>query len=503
MDRISFIVKNLKYFAFNFILLNILKVALRVVFIKTLSIEYLGIHSLLLNVLATLSLIELGVGPAIIYSLYQPLANRDKIVVRSIMHFFKKMYYIIGTVILVIGVILYPWIDNLIKDRQVVPDFNLFYLLFLFNTVISYFLSYKRNIFIADQRQYIVNKYQMIIQTLIIILQMFFLYVFENYWYFIFLMVLGTIFENLLIYFAANKSYPYLNEGKNELDSQIKNQIIRNIKAMIFHKLGGIITFNSGSLVLSKIVGIVEVGLYSNYFMIVVALNNFAGKFFEAIIASIGNLIVTKNSKDKIMAFKLTEFVTAIQANICFCCLYVLFNPFIELWVGKEYLLEENFVSLISLSFYLIYMRKAVQVFHDAAGLYWIDRYKPVVESVINLIASIFFTLYYGVIGVVMGSIIGTITVSFWVEPYVLFKNSIRIKFKDYILDFLVFSLVTFVSAIISKSIYNKLFYTTNLENFLIGIFICISITLFLWILVFKNREEMQYYIRIIRNRFF
>lgn len=489
----SHIIKNLKYFLCNFILLNILKFLLRIVFIKTLSIEYLGINSLLLNVLATLSLVELGVGPAIIYSLYKPLAYKDKATICAIMYFFRKIYFLIGIVILILGLIFYPWVDNLIKDGQGIPEFNYYYLLFLVNTVISYFWSYKRSIFIADQKQYMVNKYQTIVQTFIILLQILFLYVFQNYWYFIIIMFFGTLIENFGISNKANKAYPYLNDIRHKLDIEIKYQISKNIKAMVYHKFGGIILFNSGNLVLSKFVGIIEVGLYSNYFMIITSLNNFAGKFFEAIIATIGNLIVTKNNEDKKLAFKLTEFITALQANICFCGLTVLFNPLIEIWIGVEFLFDENIIIAMSFSFYLIYMRKAVQVFHDAAGLYWNDRYKPIVESIVNLVFSICLTKYYGVIGVVFGSIIGTLSTSFWIEPYVLFNNGIDIKLKDYFADYLKFTAVAFISAFISKMLYKGLFVKVTLLNFILGILICISITLLLWFAVFRNREEMQY----------
>ena len=497
----NYIVKNLKYFLCNFILLNILKFLLRIVFIKTLSIEYLGINSLLLNILATLSLAELGVGPAIIYSLYKPLVFKDKTTICAIMYFFRKIYFLIGIVILILGLIFYPWVDNLIKDGQVIPEFDYYYLLFLSNTVVSYFWSYKRSILIADQKQYIVNKYQTIVQTFVVLLQILFLLVFQNYWHFIIIMFLGTLIENFGISCKVNKAYPYLNDIRYKLDAEIKYQITKNIKAMIYHKFGGIILFNSGNLVLSKCVGIIEVGLYSNYFMIITALNNFAGKFFEAIIASIGNLIVTKNNEDKKIAFKLTEFITALQAAICFCGLTVLFNSLIEIWIGADFLFDENIIIAMSFSFYLIYMRKAVQVFHDAAGLYWNDRYKPLAESVINLIASIYLTIHYGVIGVVIGSIISILSTSFWIEPYVLFNNGIDIKLKDYFIDYLKFTAVALLSALASKLIYSSLFIKVSLLNFIAGIFICVSVTLVFWCLAFKNREEMQYLLNFVKSK--
>ena len=470
--------RNIKYTTYNYIIINLLKFIVRLVFIKTLSIEYLGVNGLFTNVLAMLSLAELGIGPAIVYSLYKPLAYDDKDTVKAIMHLFKKMYVAIGGIILFLGLLLYPWLDSFIKDSQAVPDVHYFYLMFLLNTVVSYLWTYKRSLLIADQKQYLVSIYQAVVQVIVAMLQIIFLIIFENYWCFIILMLLGTVLENFSIARKTDKEYPYLQEQANKLDIEIKRQIVKNTKAMLCHKIGGMVVFSSSNLVLSKFAGLAAVGLYSNYYMVIAALNNFAGKFFEAITASVGNLMVVEESGKKVKAFKFTEFITALQASICFCGLYVLFNPFVELWVGKEYLFDEAVVAAMAFSFYLTYMRKAVLMFRDAAGLYWNDRYKPVAEAIINLTASIYLTIHYGVIGVVLGDI--------------LFSNGINVRLKDYFVCYFKYTGVAFSSVLVSKFIYTNLFTEVSLINFIGGMFLCVVITLLLWFAVFRNREEMQ-----------
>ena len=493
--------RNIKYSAVNYIAVNLLKFIVRMVFVKTLPIEYLGVNGLFSNILVMLSLAELGIGPAIVYSLYKPLAYGDIETVKSIMRLFKKVYIAVGGIILVLGLALFPFLDNFIKDGQSVPQVHYFYLVFLLNTVISYLWTYKRSLLIADQKQYVVNIYQAAVQVLVAVLQIVFLLIFADYWCFIILMLVGTVLENFSIARKADKEYPYLNEASEALDLEIKQQIVKNTKAMICHKIGGMVVFSSRNLVLSKFAGLAAVGLYSNYYMVIAALNIFAAKFFESITASIGNLMVVEESGKKIKAFKITEFITALQAAICFCGLYVLFNPFVELWVGKAYLFDEVIVAAMAFSFYLTYMRKAVLMFRDACGLYWNDRYKPLAESVINLTASIYLTIHYGVIGVVIGGIISTLLTCFWVEPYVLFNNGIDIKLKEYFINYLKFAVVALLSATVSKFVYNSLFAKVTLVNFVVGIFICISITLVLWYAVFKNREETQYLMRFIISK--
>ena len=173
-----------------------------------------------------------------------------------------------------------------------------------------------------------------------------------------------------------------------------------------------------------------------------------------------------------------------------------------ELWVGKAYLFSEAVVAAMAFSFYLTYMRKAVLMFRDACGLYWNDRYKPLAESVINLAASIYLTIHYGVIGVAIGGIISTLLTCFWVEPYVLFNNGIDIKLKDYFVDYLKFTAVALLATMVSKFIYGSLFAKVTLVNFIIGIFICVSITFALWYVIFRNREEIRYLVQLAKSKF-
>ena len=184
------IIENIKYSSVNYIAVNLLKFIVRMVFVKILPIEYLGVNGLFTNVLAMLSLAELGIGPAIVYSLYKPLAYGDKETVKSIMRLFKKVYIAVGGIILVLGLALFPFLDNFIKNGQSVPQVHYFYLVFLLNTVVSYLWTYKRSLLIADQKQYVVNIYQAAVQVLIAVLQIIFLLIFKDYWCFIILMLL-------------------------------------------------------------------------------------------------------------------------------------------------------------------------------------------------------------------------------------------------------------------------------------------------------------------------
>ena len=159
-------------------------------------------------------------------------------------------------------------------------------------------------------------------------------------------------------------------------------------------------------------------------------------------------------------------------------------------------------MDCLIVNFYLMYMRKAVNTFKDASGLYWNDRYKPLAEAVINLVASVYLTIHYGVIGVIWGGIISTLLTCFWVEPYVLFRNSIEIKLKDYFKDYFKYAVVTLLTAFFSKWLYNQLFSEITIINFVLGVVLCLVVTNAVWILVFRKREEMVYLRDIARDKF-
>lgn len=490
------VLANIKSSAVYYIVIYALKFLMRMVFLKTLAMEYLGIHGLLTNILAMLSLAELGVGPAIVYSLYKPLAFRNYESVKSIMRLFKRVYIFIGCFIFSLGLLLYPFLDFFIKDSTSIKDLNSFYVVFLMNTSISYFWSYQRNLLIADQKQYLVNTYQMAVQTLVVVLQILTLFISQSYWGYIILMLLGTIVENLIIDKRARREYPYITQNADPIDDEIKRQIIKNASAMIIHKIAGMLVFSTSNLIISKFVGLIAVGLYSNYYMVINALNTLSNKLFEAITASVGHLVLLENDSNKVTTFKLVQFGTAVQASIITVCLFVLLDDFIKLWLGGDYVLDKFTVKCIVILFYMTYMRKSILTFRDACGLFWYDRYKAIAEAILNPIIAVFLTIKYGIVGVILSSILTTIFISLWVEPYVLFRFGIPMKLDTYFLDYLKFSICTLASIVISDAVYA--FVKFSFFGLVFGGLVCFIVTMLAWIIAFRKREELIYY----RNRF-
>lgn len=493
--------KNIVYSSVNYIVVYALRFISRIVFIHTLPIEYLGINGLFSNILSVLSLVELGIGPAIIFSLYKPLALKDTETIKSIMRFYKKAYTCIGTIVFGLGFILYPFLDYFIKGNHGIPELHYFYLVYVANAGISYFWSYKRSLLIADQKHYVFNIAQMYVQAVVTLSQILLLIFTQSYWCFILLMFAGTLCENLFAALKADKEYPYLEEKTHSLDKNIKDEIIKNTKAMLAHKIGGAVVFSSSNIVISKFVGLGAVGIYSNYCMVTKTIDYLAFKIVGSITASIGHMIVTDTDEHKIKIFKVTQFFASFQSSLIAVGFYVLINPFVELWVGSDYLFNKITVAAFVFSFYLTCMRKNVLMFHDACGLFWYDRYKPLVESVINLFASIYLAKEYGIVGVLYGNIISTLLTCFWIEPYVLFRYGIKYQLTSYYKEYFQYTMLTIFLALLLDHVYAKCAIHNNVVTFIASVFAIICVVTLSWSIIFNKRREYRFIIERLYDK--
>lgn len=494
-------IKNIKYMIITYGVMNLLKFLLRMIFVKTLPIGYLGINGLLSNFLAILSISEMGIGTAIVYSLYEPLACKNAKNIIAIMNLFKKTYRFIGFTIFALGLLLMQHLDFWIKDN-IVDDLKWFFLIFLLDDAIGYFFSYKWTLLIADQKQFIYNKYHCYFQTIMIFLQMIFLQLSNSYWSFILIMFIGKLLENYWLSKKTEELYPFLkNMLKEELDIEIKAHIIRNTKALIINKMANVINNSSFNIIASKFIGLSVVGIYSNYALIINAIDTIGGQFFRAIAASIGNLLVVGESRNKLKVFNIIFFITAWQSMLLLANLGVCINQIIALWIGKEFLMSNVIVFSMFILFYLTYMQNAVRTFKEASGLYWEERYRPIIEVIVNIILAIILVQTYGVVGIIAASILSKIITSFWIEPYILFKKTISKSLQSYFKEYFKYILLTFFITIINKYIFEVFFYEVKLVSLILGIISCLIVSNLFWIILFRKTEEMIYLKTIVKNK--
>lgn len=472
----------------------------RIIFVKFLSDEYLGLNGLFTNLLTMLSLVELGVGSALVYSLYKPLADGDNEKVKSLMDLYRKAYNIIGGVVLIIGILFIPFYRYLISEVPSISHLDFIYILFVLNTAISYFYSYKRSLIICDQKRYIATIYRYVFYFLLNVFQIIVLFLTHNYILYLITQVVFTWLENICISIKADRMYPYLKDKNiKKLDKKELNTISKNVRAMLFHKIGGVVVNSTDNILISKLVGLIAVGMYSNYYLITSALDTITAQFFNAITASVGNLGACTNSKKVKETFNTTFFLNYLIYGVITVCLLILFNPFIEVWLGKKYLFDFGVVLVITICFYLKGIRKTCLTFKDALGLFWQDRYKPIIESIINLVASIILGIKYGVLGIFMGTIISTVTTSLWIEPYVLYKYYFKENIIDYLYRFIKYTLVVVLTYLIVQKIV-ILISIDGILGLLIKGVVSLILSILIMTIVFIKTNEIKHMKKIFKD---
>lgn len=451
MSRVDNSLKNIKYTSLAQMVNFLIVFLSRRIFVHVLSTEYLGLNGVFSNILSMLSLAELGLGTAICFCLYKPIFEKDEKTINSIMLFYKKAYNLIGTLVFVIGAALTPFLDFIVEELPEIPHIRLIYLMFVFNSAASYFFVYKKTLLIADQKQYVSNVIHQATVLLMNVLQIVFLLVTHNYFSYLIIMILCTLGQNIFVSILVNKKYPYLDlKNAEPLDNETKKEVFKNIKAMTSHRVGGVVVNGTTNIIMAKFVSVVSVGLYSNYFLVKNTLISVVTMLFQSITSSVGNLgAETDDGERKENVFNALNLIGAWVIGFSSICLFVLYNPFITLWVGEEYLFDMEIVALIVINFYMLGMRQPVLTTRDALGIFWYDRHKPIVESIINIVCSIPLAIYMGVSGVLLGTLISTVTTSLWVEPYVLYKYGFKKKVISYFAKYFGYTLTTLIAGAI------------------------------------------------------
>lgn len=475
---------------------------LRIVFVHTLSKDYLGVDSLFTSIVSALSLAELGIGSAINYSLYKPLAEKDIERIKSLMRLYKYAYIFIGVFILVIGLFLIPLLPFFVHSSGV-HKLKLIFILFIINSSISYFYSYKKSLIIADQYRHITVVYTYVSFVIMSIIQGFCLIISHNYVLYLVIMIIFTFIQNYLISKKADKMYPYLLEKNiKRLDVPTIKTIAKNTYAMSLHKIGGTVVTSSDNVVISRFSGIGEVGKYSNYQMVTNALNIVFGQIFNSVIASVGNL-GTENKKEKLENnFNKIFFLSFWLISFISCCLFVIFTPFVSLWVGTSFVLKQSVLIAIVINFYIYQMRRPVLTYRDALGIYWYDRFVPLFEAILNIVFSIILAQHLGILGTLLGTIISMLVLNVWIEPFILYKHGFKGKVRKYYLNLAVYSfsavlnitVVYFISIIISNII------SSLLLKIIVDVIVCCIFYNLIFVLMYSKTDNFKYMVKLIKN---
>lgn len=405
----------------------------RTIFAKLLATEYLGLGGLFSNIISVLSLSELGIGSVIIVNLYKPLANNDEEQIAKLMNFYRKSYNLIGVFIIVCGLVITPFLGYIVKSDTDIPHLGLYFMLFIIQAASSYFFAYKQSLLTASQKEYICSLVRQGFNILMNVLQIVFLLLTHQYVAYLLVSIVTNIGTNLVISIITDKKYPFLKSYKKDNFTKDETKgLLKNVSSMMLHKVGNTVINSTDNILISSMVGIIYTGLYSNYLLIMNVITQIATMALNAMSASIGDFNARKSTQERkelFDAMRLFSYWAFGMCAICFCCL---FQPTIELWLGKEYLLSYDVVVIISVNFFVNGIIRIPSTFCDVNGLYTKTKFKPISMAIINLVVSVICLELWGLVGVFIGTLVGYLAVAIWADPYFLYKDVFKMPVWKY-----------------------------------------------------------------------
>ena len=493
-------IKNVKYNIIFYVILSLITFITRKAFIVKLGNDINGLNSLFTSILSLMNLAELGIGSAVMFALYKPMAENNIPLVKGIMDLYKKMYAIAGCVMLISGVLFTPFLGFFVKGQIPMDSVRIYYIIYLINTSLSYFFSYKLTLLYVNQQSYVISKYDGVFKILKNIIQIIILYVFSAYAYFL---VVETLFNSLYYYFInrfINKSFKELLSTEGVLDVNVKSSIYSNLKALSLHKLGGFVVFGTDYMLMAYFVDFNTLGSYSNYLLIITFFGTLITKIFEGLIASIGNLIISSDSKRTYEVFKKIFFFNFWMVCFVTVSIYNTMHHFIYIWVGELYL-SDYVLILMLISFFITSMRPSIDKFKEAAGIYRQDRFAPIMESLINFVASVILGKYFGIAGVILGTIISSLLIIFWLRPVLVYRLVFRKTSLDYFTRYFKGIAITIILLVTSNYIMKAIHFNMTISGFILKcIFNVIYINIVL-IILFRNKEEYIYFKNLLLRK--
>lgn len=407
---------------------------IRTAMIYTLGMEYLGLSGLFSSILSVLNLAELGVGSAMIFSMYKPIAEHDSITICALMRLYKIYYRIIGFVILILGLCLMPFLPNLISGT--LPDGLNLYILYLMNlisTVITYWLfAYKNCLLNAHQRDDINHKINLIITTIQYGMQIAVLFILKNYYIYVMLLLIFGAVNNIVRAVIVDKMYPeYKAYGK--LPKTEVTKINQRVRDLFTSKIGSVVVDSVDTIVISSFLGLTALATYQNYFYILTSIQAFVTIIFSSCIASIGNSIVTETEEKNYNDMKKFLLIISWISGFCVCCFACLYQPFMEIWVGKENMISYGFVICLCVYFFIKQINSLLNLYKDAAGIWHEDRFRPLVTALANLVMNIIMVQYWGLYGILLSTILSMLLVGM---PWLL-HNLFTVLFHKSVINFI------------------------------------------------------------------
>ena len=473
---------------------------IRTAMIYIMGSEYVGLGSLFTSILSFLSLAELGIGNALVFSMYAPIANDDNDTICALLNLYKKIYKYIGFIILGAGLVLMPFLKYLVSSGYP-ADINIYilYLIYLANTVISYLMfGYKQSLLVAFQRSDIISKRTMAIEVLQNVIQFSVLFLTRNYYLYIIFLPVFTAITNLFNLVIVNKMYPQYTP-RGEVSKELKTSIRKKVIALIGTKANATVLHASDNIVISAFLGLTMVGIYGNYYYIMNSIIGIMTIIYSSLTAGLGNSLALESVEKNYKDFQVLSFLNnwiVVFCSICFLCLY---QRFMKLWVGSELMFSMRVVVLLVIYFFVYQIRRIVLTYKDAAGIWWEDRFRPYVVMAVNLVFNVILVQFIGIEGVIISTILSMLISIPW-ENYTVFKYIFHMPSKEYYINTLKYLIIAILIALITYIV------CAWMPDGWIGLFLCAGICIVvpncIYGLVFKKTVKFRKSKELIEKKF-
>lgn len=396
----------------------------RTAMIEFWGVEYLGLNSLFSSILHMLNLAELGVGAAMVFSMYKPIAEDDTPRICALMGLYRRYYRLIGLVIGVAGLLLTPFVPQLISG-ELPGGLNVYwlYLLNLASTVLTYWLFAYRNCLLqAHQRLDLSSKITLVSSTLQYILQLVIIIWVKDYYLYVVVLMLTAVLNNILTAVVTKRNFPqYDPRGKlDKADVQVINGKIRDIFS---GKLGYVVLQYADTIVISAFLGLTVLAVYQNYYFILTSVMAIIDIIISSITAGLGNSFVVESKEKNYRDMLKFTFLFLWVTGVCACCFLGMYQPFMEIWVGEELMLGFGMVICFATYFMVYTFNRLMTIYKDAAGLWHQDRFRPLVTAFANLAMNLLTVRWWGLYGVVLSTVASMLFIGLPWQMHNLFTN--------------------------------------------------------------------------------
>lgn len=501
IEKTKSAIKNISFGLINKILGMLLTFAIKTIIIYKLGVEYLGLNSLFASILNVLNFTEIGFGMAIAFSMYKPIAEDDTETICALLNLYKKIYRVVGCIVLAFGLAVMPFLKYLISGN-VPADINLYalYSIYLFNTSAGYFFfAYKSSLFSAYQKTDILSIIAAIVNLLCHAFQVAVLFIFPNYYVYIIFTPIATIVNNLVIGFIAKKKYPNLN-CKGSVSKEKAKEIRSQVFGLMYHKISTIVQSSIDNIAISAFLGLTVLGVYNNYIYLQSSIQSFITIFFTSIIAGLGNNIQKDSKENNYKLFMRLYFACAAVVIFCTSCLLSLYQPFMIIWDRVNSPLNISVVILMCIMFYVVNIRSVCMSYREALGIWNKDKLRPFVITVVNLIGTLTSASLGSLDGIVISTIISYAVFSIYWETDVLYRYYFNQSKKEYFLKLVFYTVIATIVCTITYFLTGLIKYDGILW-FLAKMAICGFSTLFvLFLCTFWTKEFKYWFYKIFKK---